>query len=173
VRNGISAGPLPDGIKYGAPIQKAGDDYDYSPVVCYAIADIETISVEDWIEATWPGRTAATVITGNGVDDPYGYGMFQETPETSGNQLPVNWEDPYVACTFAIKMHLARAEAFWVGIVGPGEPLVRCIAAEYNAGRSGALEGHHAGDVGMYTTTSGGVSYPDRVLAVYRSLVKP
>ena len=58
------AGTLPAGLKYGAAIQAAADANSFSAELLYAIGWIETISVEDWIEATWPGKTAATVVTG-------------------------------------------------------------------------------------------------------------
>ncbi|MGD0053355.1 MAG: hypothetical protein ABSD03_16240 [Vulcanimicrobiaceae bacterium] len=175
MRNGIVAGTLPAGLHYSAQIQAAADQRNFSAELLYAIGWVEIIATEisGWIAEVYPGMTAATLISTK--SPPPGYGAFQETPETSGNELPANWQDVTVAALFAIDHHLAEAWTFWATQGLEGDDLVRAIAAEFNAGRGGAERGHAAGDIGLDTTHEvvNGVStsYSDRVLAAYTSLV--
>ena len=53
---------------------------------------------------------------------------------------------------------------------GGNSVLIKCVAAEYNAGRANAQAGHKLGDVGKYTTHTAGVSYSDRVLKYFHQL---
>jgi hypothetical protein len=170
MRNGIAAGTLPAGLRYGAQIQSVADERDFSAPLLYAVPWIETIATEvsGWLASVYPGETAATVETFK--SPPPGYGLYQETPAASGLMLPANWTDPAIAAGFALDRHLAPAWTFWAAQGLSGEELVRAIAAEFNAGRAGAERGHAEGDVGKYTTHSGGVSYSDRVLAAYVAL---
>jgi hypothetical protein len=139
-------------MRYATAIEEACLDV-MSPALAYAIAMHESIRGE--IDDHW---TAATVVSRDG-----GHGLFQLT-----SSWPENWEDPAANARFAVAMYLEPAFAFWTTYYHlEGADLVRAIAAEFNAGRSNALAGHHAGNVDLYTTDN----YAAAVLALYTRLV--
>lgn len=120
--------------------------------VAYAIAWRESISGQ--VAGLWPN--AATVLSDDG-----GHGLFQLT-----YSFPDEWDDPYRNALYAIVTFLEPAETYWAQ-VEQGDNLVRCIAAEYNAGRDLALKGHDEGDVDKYTTDN----YAAAVLGFYHSIL--
>ncbi len=146
MRNGISAGPLPQiNLPFGTVVEKASDDADFSPLVVYAI------KVNESGDGTDPAVQS----------DDGGHGLMQLTAS-----FPQNWADPYANVAYAIVNFLIPAENFWAGQGFSGDDLVRAIAAEYNAGRFQALAGHNAGDFDRYTTNA----YAARALAHYTAL---
>ncbi len=152
MRNGIGAGPLPDGLLYREPITQAcAAPPTFSPLVAYAIATIETIGGEQ--AGSWD---AATIVSADG-----GHGLFQLT-----SSFPSTWEDPLANADYAVVHFLYPAEVFWAEKGFQGDDLVRCIAAEFNAGRGGAEQGHAEGDVDKFTTNH----YAARALAHYTAL---
>jgi len=152
MRNGLAAGPLPAGLLYGPVIQAACEIAPtFSPEVAYAIAENETIIGEK--NGKWD---AATVVSADG-----GHGLFQLT-----SSYPSDWADPAKNAEYAVEHFLLPAETFWANMGMQGDDLVRCIAAEFNAGRGGALSGHSQGDVDKYTTNH----YAARALANYQAL---
>jgi hypothetical protein len=153
MRDGLAAGPLPPTLLYAAPIEAACEiPPSFSPLVAYAIAQNETIDGEK--NGSWD---AATVVSADG-----GHGLFQLT-----SSYPSDWADPLANATYAVEHFLLPAETFWSNMGMQGNDLVRCIAAEFNAGRQGALDGHAEGDVGKYTTDH----YDQRALANYQALL--
>jgi len=150
MRNGIEAASLSPALPYAAPINEACARLNatQSPLLCYAIAYRETI-----VEF---GSGSAAVVSDDG-----GHGLFQLTAS-----FPDNWQSAYVNACYAIDEFITPAEVFWAKEV-QGEDLVRCIAAEFNAGRSAALRGHEEGNVDAYTTNG----YAEAVLGYYQNLV--
>ena len=154
MRNGLAAGPLPADLDYGPSIQaacSAAADGGFSPEVAYAIALNETIHGEHIRE--W--ASAASVI---GKTYPRGWGLFQITPEPEwwsqamqAEWTALNWADPQQNAAFAIKWFLRPAEDYWASQGLQGGPLVRCIAAEFNAGRPAVIAAHAHGDVDLAT----------------------
>jgi hypothetical protein len=118
-------------------------------------------SIGGQVAGLWPD--AATVVSGDG-----GRGLCQLT-----SSFPDDWTNPAVNATYALDAFLLGAVQYWNVHVGlTGTDLLRAIAAEFNAGRSGAEQGHVEGDVGNHTThDANGVSYPDNVLAHYTKLI--
>lgn len=153
MKYGVSGAPLPAGLDYGAPVSAAASASDFAPCWLYAHAWQETIKVE--------GMNAASALSGDG-----GHGLFQLTAS-----YPSNWEDPEANASYAITNYLQPAIAYWNGVRGiEGDALVKCVAAEYNAGRTNAIKGYDTGDVGRFTTHTAGVSYANLVLTYYQQL---
>ena len=153
MRNGIEAATLLLTLPFAEAINQACErpGHTQSPLLCYAIAWRE--SIEEY------GSGAATVLSDNGDG---GHGLFQITEPP----IPHNWQSAYVNACHAIDDFITPAETFWATFE-QGEALVKCIAAEFNAGRSQALEGHEQGDVDMKTTDD----YAAAVLGFYQHLV--
>ena len=145
MKNGIESGTVPADWPFAAQITEAANATNFSAILVAAIQHNETDGMAD----------AATVISGDG-----GHGVMQLTAT-----FPPDWSDPYANILYAIDNYLEPAETYWAPIA-QGDDLVRCIAAEFNAGRGGAIRGHEEGDVGKYTTDH----YSDRALATYTSL---
>lgn len=168
MRNHISGAPLPAHLNLPFAFEiEAGCQVTptFSPLLAYSIKVCETDSTEpaDTVEF---GADLTTMLMPNG--SPAGRGIFQLS-----SSYPANWKDPLTSTLYAIAHFLYPAEAFWSSTYGmQGADLVRCIAAEYNAGRGGAVAGHAHGDVGMYTTRQVGVSYSDECLSYYHNLQK-
>lgn len=139
------SGVLPPNVPFAAEINRASNAASFSAFVISAIQHNETDALPD----------AATIISQDG-----GRGVMQLT---SG--YPPDWTDAYTNILYAATMFLWPAEEFWA-ISEQGEDLVRCIAAEYNAGRGNALAGHESGDVDTFTTNN----YGTRALAYYKGL---
>jgi hypothetical protein len=150
MRNGIAAGPLPSDLDlpYGHEITQAcAVPPSFSPLLAYAI------KVNESGENDPPD-----VQSGDG-----GHGLFQLT-----SSYPDDWADPYANALYAVQYFLAPAETYWADTMGlQGTDLVRAIAAEFNAGRGGAMQGHEEGDVDKFTTNH----YAARALAHYEALV--
>ena len=146
MRNGISAAPLPDGLQYGDEISAACLNADFFPALAYAVKWNETAALPD----------AATIISADG-----GHGLMQLTAA-----FPEDWADPYANALYAIETFLRPAETYWA-FIEQGEALVRCILAEYNAGRANAIRGHQQGNVDLCTTDN----YAARGLATYHRLL--
>lgn len=144
MRNGITSGVVAN-VPFASLINAVSETADFSAFVISAIQHNETDGMAD----------AVTVISPDG-----GHGVMQLT-----SQVPPNWDDPYANILYAVDNYLEPAETYWAPIV-QGDDLVRCIAAEYNAGRGGAIKGHEEGDVDLYTTDH----YAARCLATYLSL---
>lgn len=167
MRNGLSAGPLKPGLLYGEPIQAAAlKPPTFSPELLYAIAWRETIRGQ--VQGLWP--SALTVVASDN-----GCGLCQVTPAEwwpewlHADWAEVDWRDPEQNAAFAVEQFLEPAETFWVTDQGmQGLDLARCIAAEYNCGRSQALFGHQQGNVDRYTT---GGNYAADVCLNYTRLV--
>lgn len=168
MRNGLLAGPLPAklNLPFASEIERAcAVAPTFSPILAYAIKVNETGLSDDPAEIQI-GADPATLCMPDG--SPCGVGIFQAT-----SYHPPGWQEPYVAALEAVRIWLYPAEEFWAGTFGmQGADLVRAVAAEYNAGRGNAEAGHRAGDVGIYTTFSDGVSYSDRCLGHYNRLQK-
>lgn len=147
MRNGLAAGPLPKDLPFADAIESACEAADFSPLVAYAIKINET-GLDD----------PPTIVSGDG-----GHGLFQLT-----SSFPDDWADPHANAVYAVQNFMLPAEAFWVKIGMQGDDLVRCIAAEFNAGRQGAFQGHLRGDVDLFTTNR----YGSRALSHYQDLVK-
>jgi hypothetical protein len=160
----ISGGPLPPGLPYADAITTAFEEANLSPMFGYAIAAEESIKLE--VAGEIP--SAASVIGGSG-----GYGLFQGTPAASGIALPENWQDPLTNARYAVQYWFNDPDQggfpFWVAppYNELGTNLIRCVAASYNAGRQGAIDGHDRGNVDMNTY---GGNYAARVLANYLRL---
>ena len=152
MRNGIVAGALAPSLRYVDPITQACTTANWFPSVAYAIFWRETISGE--VAGLWP--SAADVISSDG-----GHGLGQLT-----ESYPPDWADPYANALYAIDHFLKGAEVYWAFDV-QGEDLVRCIAAEYNAGRARTIEAHDKGNVDLATTDG----YAAAVLGFYRSIL--
>jgi hypothetical protein len=149
MRNGLSAGPLPAALNlpYAADIERACEQAPtFSPIVAYAIKINET-GYDD----------PPTIVSDDG-----GHGLFQLT-----SSFPSDWQEPYSNAYYACQHFLIPAETYWSGLGYQGDDLVRCIAAEFNAGRGGAMRGHDAGDVDEFTTNH----YADRALTNYTALL--
>ena len=147
MRNGLAAGPLPPDLSFGAEITSACSmPPTFSPLVAYAIKWNETADLPN----------AATIVSADG-----GHGLFQLTAS-----YPPNWDAPYVNALYAITDYLFPAETYWAD-QAQGDDLVRCIAAEFNAGRAQAIKGHDAGDIDAHTTNH----YAARALATYQRLL--
>jgi len=168
MRNGITGQPIPAHlnlvfayeIETGCTVPPT-----FSPILAYAIKVCETDQTDpaDVIEK---GADLTTMLMPNG--SPAGRGLFQLS-----SSWPANWKDPMMSTMYAIAHFLYPAEMFWSSSYGmQGDNLVRCIAAEYNAGRSGALSGHARGDVGTFTTRQDGKNYSDECLSYYHNLEK-
>lgn len=151
-RNGIDGGTLSPDLPYAAPVLSACGVADFFPSLAYAIFWRETISGE--VAGMW---TAATVVSPDGG---HGLGQLTSLP------IPPKWQDPYANALWAIDNFLKPAESFWKTFE-QGDDLVRCIAAEYNAGRGQAIKGHEEGNVDAYTTDN----YAAAVLGFYTSIV--
>jgi hypothetical protein len=135
---GISGNTLPPALPYANPINQACIGYDFWPCVAGGVAFRETILGQ--LEGQWD---AATVVSKDG-----GHGLFQLT-----SSWPKDWQDPYTNAVYAVKYYLIPACDFWAETQDEtGWALVKCLAAEFNCGRSGALAGHRQGNVDLYTT---------------------
>lgn len=168
MRNGISGASVPLDLIYAGDINTATLKVSFFPLVAYAIALVETIEGE--LAGEWE---AATVISSDG-----GHGLCQPTPATwwtpemNFDWRAIDWRKPCANAEFSIKWFMVPAEQFWAVHYGmQGDSLIRCLCAEYNAGRTCAIEGHNDGDVGRYTTHERGVSYSDHVLKNYHALI--
>jgi hypothetical protein len=146
VRNGIVATPLDLSMPFAQQINAACQVENWFPYVVSAIQHNETAALPD----------AATIISADG-----GHGLMQLT-----SSFPANWADPYENVRYAIGTFLAPAEAFWKTFE-QGDALIRCIAAEYNAGRTATIDAHEKGDVDLATTNG----YAARALASYHKLL--
>ena len=157
---GVSGQPLPGGIAYGSEISQAAAQTNFPPCWLYAHGYQETIKVAGWMETM--GKTPANFISDDG-----GHGIFQLTAS-----YPPNWQVPYANACYAVIQYLMPAIKYWNSTYGLlGDQLMRCVAAEYNAGRSNAEAGHNHGDVGMFTTKDAdGNEYPDLVMKYYHQL---
>lgn len=148
MRNGLSAGPIPVVLPFAAEIERACEAVPngFSPMVAYAIKLNET-GLND----------PPTIQSADG-----GHGLMQLT-----SSWPTNWQQPYANALWAVEFYLVPAETYWAGQGMQGDDLVRCIAAEFNAGRGGAMDGHRIGNVDAYTTNG----YAARALKHYHLLV--
>lgn len=146
MKDGISGAALPAGFPYKPIIEKVCFENDCSPCLVAAIKMNET-GLDD----------PPDIVSGDG-----GHGLMQLT-----SSYPSNWADPYANFQYAVQNYITPAWAFWVGEGLQGGDLVRAIAAEYNAGRGGAEEGHAEGDIGKYTTDH----YDQRCLSNYLALI--
>lgn len=156
---GVSGAPLPSGLPYGDAIAAAASAANFPPCWLYAQGWQETIKVDGWLQTL--GKTAANYIS---FDN--GHGIFQLT-----SSWPDDWQDPSANAAYAIAHFLQPAIQFWTTTYNfSGDDLVRACAAEFNAGRQAAINGHNEGDVGAHTTHTGGVAYDDLVLKYYHQL---
>lgn len=146
MRNGIVATPLDLSLQCAQQINAACIAGDFFPYVAFAIKWNETANLPD----------AATVVSGDG-----GHGLFQLT-----SSFPLNWADPYENALYAVDEFLKPAERYWAHEL-QGDDLVRAIAAEFNAGRTQAIEGHERGNLDLYTTNN----YAARALVTFHKLL--
>lgn len=136
---GISGSPVSLHLPYAAPINKAAEVQDFWPMVIYAVAYRETIVSQ--LNGSIP--SAASYVS---YDN--GHGLCQLT-----SSWPDLWEDPETNAAYAIRYFLQPAVTFWNESMGySGLTLLKCVFAEYNAGRGQAMAGHLLGDVDMYTS---------------------
>ena len=152
---GLSGTPLDQRLRYAGAVDAAATNLGFSPPLLYAIAWVETINGE--YIGLWP--SAADVVSDDG-----GHGLCQLTAS-----YPPGWADPYTNASYAITTFLRGALAYWHGAeLLSGDDLARCMADEFNEGRSAALKWHNAGNADAGTT---GSDYGARALAVYHAIV--
>jgi hypothetical protein len=148
MRNGIAGTALDLAYSYALPINESCRQNDWYPYLVKAIQWNETNGRPD----------ALTVISDDG-----GHGLMQLT-----SSVPVSWESAFVNVSYAITEFLKPAETYWVNSGLQGDYLIRAIGAEYNAGRTQAIDGHEEGNVDKYTT---GGDYGARALASYHKIL--
>ncbi|MGB8265190.1 MAG: hypothetical protein WCE44_02590 [Candidatus Velthaea sp.] len=167
MRNGISAGPLPQiWLPFAAEISQAcvdatfGAVRTFSPLVAYAVKVNETGSSTDPAEIQG-GADPNTLLMPDGSNA--GRGIFQLT-----SSWPPNWQKPYANALYALENpgFLMEAEQYWVQQGYVGEALVKLIAASFNAGIGGAQVGHDQGNCDLNTTDN----YGARAVAHYQAL---
>lgn len=156
---GLSGVAYPATLPYATAINESATSRKFWPCVLGAIGWQETIGgeVSGWLAQTYGAEiTAATCVSGDG-----GHGCFQLT-----QSFPDDWMDPKSNARYALDAFLLPALQYWNVHVGmTGEALLRCMAAEFNAGRIAAIKGHANGEVGLFTThDEHGISYSDNVL---------
>ena len=148
----ISGAAIPRSLRYADPINYGCDEDNFPPLLAYAIAENETIIGE--LAGKW---YASIVLSADG-----GHELFQLT-----SSWPERWRDPYENSLYAVYHFLSPAIEFWAQERGErGDMLIRCVAAEFNAGRGGAERGHAKGNVDLYTTDN----YASRALENYHKL---
>jgi hypothetical protein len=165
MRWGVDAAPIPVDLPFMAGVTSAALEFDFPPCFAYAIATTENVD----LLSTDP-QAALSVISGDN-----GHGLCQITP-ASWWEPPITaawavcpWQDPAENMAFALKWFLLPAVAYWnQTLLMEGDALIRCVAAEYNAGRSEAIAGHNAGNVDLYTEHG---NYAARALANFAALV--
>jgi len=166
MRNNLAGGPISLSLQlpFVVEIEDAcSAPPTFSPILAYAIKVNETgLSYQP--DELQIGADPHTELMPDG--SAAGHGPFQLT-----SSWPTEWKIPYRNALYAIQHFLLPAEEFWARKGFEGDDLVRAIAAEYNSGRGGALAGHQHGDIGKFTTFSGGVSYADRALKHYTNLL--
>ncbi len=146
MKYGISGGPLPGGLPYGAEIERACEALTFSPILAYAVKQNETSPADP------PSVTSADG----------GHGIFQLTAS-----YPANWADPYANAVYAVAQFLLPAQEFWAAIGYTGDNLVRLTAATFNEGLGNAIAAHKSGDVDRWTTNR----YGARALANFHALL--
>jgi hypothetical protein len=161
---GVSAIPLPVTFPFAASIAAAAGA-DFPPCWLGAVAATENgelLSVNP--------SAALTVISGDS-----GHGLYQITPEAwwptpmRAAWSNLDWKSPTANATFARLWFLEPAVTYWNGtLLMTGDDLVKCVAAEYNAGRAAAQDGHEKGEVDAFTT---GGDYGARTLANLHALL--
>jgi hypothetical protein len=150
---GIMSGNLDQSLPYAIPITYVCKNADFPIAFAYAIAWHESIQGE--VNGKW---TASTVVSGDG-----GHGLFQLT-----SSYPEDWSNALANTEWALDEFLLPDVAVWVNEFGlSGEPLIKCVAASFNAGLGGAEAGHARGDVDLYDTDH----YGARVLAIYQNII--
>jgi len=154
MRYGIAAPPVPAAFPFASEFNTVGQFTGVSPVLLAAHAYVETLCV-------LPADEARTYLSYDS-----GHGLMQLT-----SSFPSLWQDAATNIGYAANQFIIPAlEQWYHDYQYTGDTLVRCEAATYNAGLSAALRGHFQGNVGMYTTTSDGVTYDVRVLNAYKTL---
>jgi hypothetical protein len=151
--------------RYAADLNTAGILQNFPPLWIAAEAYVESIVLE--IAGTIPSAAATKSLNGDG-----GFGLCQLTEEPEGyvgDWPPTGWANAQTNAEFAIQYYLRPAADWWYRTYGyTGPTLVRCTAAEFNAGRTAAVKGHDAGNVDQETE---GGDYAARVLAAFNSLL--
>lgn len=146
---GISGREVRNDMKYAGNINPACAEFNFPPMVAYAIAWRESISMEGKL---WPD---ARKVDLNG-----GHGLFQ-----LDSSFPDNWEDADVNTNYALKHFLVPALTHWHGLErASGNGLIRLVAATFNAGLSAATLAHLQGDVDLSTAHH---DYASTVLRTY------
>jgi hypothetical protein len=138
---GLSGEPIPANLPYAEAINKACSVQNFWPLFAYAVAFRETIVSQE---------NGSIKSASEYVSFDQGHGLFQLT-----SSWPDNWHDPETNCAYAIKYFLQPAVTFWSDPTGynlSGLPMLRCVAAEFNCGRSNAIAGHKVGNVDLYTS---------------------
>lgn len=154
MKYGLSGAQVPVDLRYAGAINSAGWSCAFSPALAYAVAWRETISGE--AAGLWP--TAAGVVSSDG-----GHGLYQLT-----SWVPDDWADPAKNAYYAVHDWLAVDAVRWFSEYRlVGGPLVRAIAASFNAGFNAARKAHELGDVDLITTDR----YGDGVLKIYQQLL--
>lgn len=160
MKDGIEGASVGIGLPFSATVNAACIVADFSPILCYAVAWRETI--EEY------GSGAAGVLADNGDG---GHGLMQITPEDwwsaemTAEWDALAWQDAPQNVAFALKWFLLPALSYWAPFE-QGEALVKCVAAEYNAGRSAVIAAHAKGNVDLATTNG----YAEAVLGFYLNL---
>jgi len=151
--HGIDSGKIPTQLIYAEIIQKAADDANVSALLCYAIANRETLRGQR--AGSWD---AASVVSADG-----GHGLFQLT-----SSWPSDWADPSANTAYAIA-HFIKPAMDWLVEQGlEGDALIKGIAASFNAGLGAAWNAHVSqNDFDACTT---GNDYASDVLANYLAL---
>jgi len=152
--HGISAAPVPAlGLPFADAVNLVCMQKNSFPCVLYAVG---------WRESIREYGLAAATRTSDNNDG--GHGIWQLT-----SSYPPNWQDPQANCAFAIDHFIIPALDFWFNRMGQTDvALIKCIAAEFNAGRSGAMGGFTLGNVDQNTTHG---NYGHDVVTQYNRLL--
>lgn len=154
MRYGILAPNVPAAFPFAEAFNQVGQYAGVSPCLLAAHGYVETLEV-------LPPEEARTYLSYDG-----GHGIMQLT-----SSFPTDWQTVVSNLVWAANQFIIPALETWYHDYGyTGDTLVRCEAATFNAGLNAALRGHFQGNVGMYTTTSEGITYDVRVLNAYKTL---
>jgi hypothetical protein len=159
---GLSGRPLPPGLLYGSQIEAACEARNFPPCAAYGVANRETLRAQrsGWLAATFAGKDAATVITGDG-----GHGVFQLT-----SSFPDDWADVMANTLYALDHFLVPSMHYYAGAGHEGDELLDLIADAFNAG-SGRVNSFRVQGLTADMATTGG-DYGADVLRCYHALLE-
>ena len=145
--DGISGKPLPVGFPYKSIIEQICGT-TFFPCLVGAIKLNET--------GLGQGPHTETNVSFDG-----GHGIMQLT-----SSYPSDWQTPHSNIAYAVEHFLKPDFNYWKSHL-QAEPLIRAIAASYNAGLGNAQVGHNEGDLDKFTTQR----YGERCYSKYFELI--